>query len=280
MKIYEAIQDIKDYYSGIKADGSKIKDEESRDIVSFGNPDFQLTGVVTTCFASMDVIQDAISKKANLIICHEALFWNHGDKQAWLEDNKVYKIKRQLLEENGIVVWRNHDYIHSGMMVNGQLVDGIFAGVLAALGWENYLIGDPFRPLNFKIPRSHSKDVAKHLVESLGLEGLRMIGQSDMYIETVSICMHVMGDDNDKISFTDANDIDALIALEVIDYTLSEYVRDSYQGGLDKVIYSVGHFNLEEPGMEYMLNYLPDILGNDIPCYFSKSGDSFTYYTP
>lgn len=278
MKINKVIQDIKDFYTGVNYDGTVIVDSESRDIVCYGDTDQECTGIVTTCFASMNVIRDAISKGANLIICHEALFWNHGDKQDWLQDNKIYKIKRDLLEEHGIVVWRNHDYIHSGYMKDGVVVDGIFEGVMEALGWREYHIGDRTRPLQFKIPKTHSLEVAKHLTKAFGINGLRMIGDDDMMIETINISLHIMGNDNDKITEADETDIDALIALEVIDYTLAEYIRDSAQAGKAKVIFSVGHFNLEEPGMEYMLTYLPEIVGTEIPCYFSKSGDSFTYY--
>ena len=66
--------------------------------------DYHKGGIVTTCWASVDVI------------CHEALFWNHGDHQEWLMEsqNETYKLKKQLLDETCIVVWRNHDYIQSG----------------------------------------------------------------------------------------------------------------------------------------------------------------------
>lgn len=41
-----------------------------------------------------------------MIICHEALFWNHGDHTDWLEEqnNLVYREKEELLKQHGIVV--------------------------------------------------------------------------------------------------------------------------------------------------------------------------------
>lgn len=78
--------------------------------------DYHKGGVVTTCWESVDVISKAHEKEVNLIICHEALFWNHGDHQEWLMEsqNEMYKLKKHLLAETCIVVWRNHDYIQSG----------------------------------------------------------------------------------------------------------------------------------------------------------------------
>lgn len=44
-----------------------------------------------------------------------------------------------------------------------------------------------------------------------------------------------------------------MIAMELIDFTLSEYVRDSFMLGKDRAILTVGHFSTEEPGMKYCL---------------------------
>lgn len=80
------------------------------------------------CWANVHVIQAAIDQQANLIICHESQFWNHGDHTTWLEDanNDVYLQKVELLRKHDMVVWRNHDYIHSGIQTKTGYTDGIF----------------------------------------------------------------------------------------------------------------------------------------------------------
>ena len=70
---------------------------------------------------------------------------------------------------------------------------------------------------------------------------------------------------------------DTLITLECTDYTVAEYVRDSSMLGRNKTIIALGHFNQEEPGMEYMINYLPEILGNDVEYTFVKTTDMFEF---
>ena len=69
------------------------------------------------------------------------------------------------------------------------------------------------------------------------------------------------------------------MTMEIVDFTLAEYIRDSSMLGQNKVVLGMGHFNLEEPGMEYMLNYIGKALGEDIPCSFVQSGDMYEYIT-
>jgi len=54
------------------------------------------------------------------------------DETDWLQGDKVYSFKKDLLEKHGIVVWRFHDYWHSFRP------DGILMGVLVAMGWDKY----------------------------------------------------------------------------------------------------------------------------------------------
>ena len=76
---------------------------------------------------------------------------------------------------------------------------------------------------------------------------------------------------------TDKSDIDCLLTMELIDFTYAEYIRDS--GCLDKnrVALGMGHFNLEEPGMEYMLTYLNEAAQCHVPAWFKQSGDNYKY---
>ena len=151
MKIYEVIEKIKNYSRGIGMDGKPIDDKKTRDQVLYGTTDRECTGIVTTCFASVEVIRKAHELGANLIIPHEALFWNHGDHQEWLQkdENSVYYRKKELLDTYGITVWRNHDYIHSGLPDgNGGWYDGIFKGFLHETGLDKYYvmkIGNPVK---------------------------------------------------------------------------------------------------------------------------------------
>ena len=55
-------------------------------------------------------------------------------------------------------------------------------------------------------------------------------------------------------------------------------MRDGMMLGDSKAILAVGHFNVEEPGMKYMLRWLPEALGTEaVPSWFVQSGDMNTF---
>ena len=143
MLISEVIQSVKDYCKGSWL-GQKIDDDKTRDKVLYGPTDKECTGIVTTIYATPDVIRKAHELGANLIIAHEALFWNHGDHQEWLKEsqNKTYLAKAKLMDEYGITVWRFHDYIHSGIPYKDDYIDGIFYGLAKETGWDDAIINN------------------------------------------------------------------------------------------------------------------------------------------
>ena len=83
----------------------------------------------------------------------------------------------------------------------------------------------------------------------------------------------------EAIKNTDKSDVDCLLSMELIDFTYAEYLRDSGILGRNRVALGMGHFNLEEPGMEYMLEYLDEAIGEHIPAWFKQSGDNYEYMT-
>ena len=261
--------------------GREIQPETTRDKILWGDGEEECTGIVTTIYASVEVIRRAVEVGANLIICHESLFWNHGDHTDWLEDFDTFQQKRQLLTDNHITVWRDHDYIHAGMDWKGHRVDGIFYGLLTQLGWAEYVQGNVIFPICLEIPRIKTSELAAMLMERMGLNGVKCIGDADGYSQHIYIPQHIMGRDNDKIEKMETEDIDTVIAMECIDYTLGIYTRDAAMLGKNRRILAVGHFNLEEPGMKWFgETWLPTILPQELPVRFISAGDMFRYFTP
>lgn len=301
MKISEVIRKVKEYhygYLGSKDGMIPINEETTRDKILFGNPEVECTGIVTTCWAHTNVIKEAIRQGANLIICHEALFWNHGDHTDWLEEqeNLVYRNKAALLEQHGIVVWRNHDYVHSGIPIgNGRYADGIFYGLADTLGWLPYLdeevseeidqaegwhdfsVPGKINPLSYIIPEMTVGELAKFLVERLNLNGVKVMGNPTKKVSRISVPFHVLGEAKFAITLANAGKVDCFLTMEVVDFTLAEYVRDASLTNDSIAIIGMGHFNIEEPGMKYMATYIPKAIEADIPCTFIQSGDHYHY---
>ncbi|MDY3931407.1 MAG: Nif3-like dinuclear metal center hexameric protein [Erysipelotrichaceae bacterium] len=283
MKNIDVINIIKSNSKGVIF-GKKIDDETTRDKILYGNPEQECTGIVTTCFASARVIQEARKLGCNLIIPHEALFWNHGDHQEWLQSNRTYIQKKKLLDDGGITVWRDHDYIHSGIsMPIHQYVDGIFYGFAHELGWEKYIDRTSgnvaIRDMDFLFPGIPARQLASEIVETFHLNGTRIAGDPDTIVNKLRIVGHIDGRaDNEILTAFEEQDFDCAITLECTDYTFQEYIRDSAQLALPKAIIMLGHFNTEEPGMKFIAeNWLPKILPAELPIHFVASGDPFKY---
>ena len=281
MLIKDVIQNIKSYCKGTW-NGIVITDEKTRDKVLYGDTDKECTGIVTTIYASTNVIRKAHELGANLIIAHEALFWNRGDHREWLEEsqNKTYLAKKKMLDDYGITVWRFHDYIHSGIPVGDDYIDGIFYGIAKLTGWDKAIISsDVSGAIYLECETTTPREVGKLLKEKWHLSGLKCIGNMDAKVNKIMVCGHVSegGDSNSLIKKVDENNINLLLPLELIDFTLSEYIKDSGQLGYDRAIIAAGHFNLEEPGMEYMVNWIDDALKTHIKTDFVQAGDMYTY---
>ncbi len=276
MTIQEVINALVDYHPHMKANPNAPQ----TDVIKFGDPTVECTGVVVTCTPTVEVIRKTAELGANFLIAHEPLFWNHEDKTDWLEDNRLYQQKKQLLEENGITVWRDHDHIHGGGPQNGN-VDNIFRGIMHELGWENYLIGNPNKPLLFQIPETDATELGLFLKEKLGLNGIRIVGDRHTKVSKVMLWEHIReqdwnGSEKRKLLQVEEEDFDAVIPFETIDWTILAYIRDSAQMGNGKILYNVGHFNFEDLGMKYMMSYLPDLIPG-VPVHHVTPGDAYDF---
>lgn len=280
MKISEVIQLIKDHHYK-EWNGNVIKPETTRDKVLYGDVDKECTGVVTTIYASVDVIRKAAKAGANLIVAHESLFWNHGDHTDWLANNSTFKYKKALLDETGITVWRDHDHIHAGVDWNGRREDGIFYGLATELGWVDYIVGDKERPMIFEIPETPTREVAQYLMEKMNLNGMKTMGNLDGMTRRIFIPTHLIGpQDNQMLQFVEENNIDTIMAMEITDFTVAIFMRDGAMLGQNRKILVPGHFNVEEPGMKWFGEvFLPTILPADLKVSFIQAGDSYTMLT-
>ncbi len=278
MTIQKVIDRLKQYHP-------QVNEEFTCDRFKTGDPDVECSGIIITTVVTMEVIKETIAKGANLIICHEPLFYSNADETDWLKDNAVFQEKKALLDGHGIAVWRDHDHMHGGkpspMPVNKDM---IFYGIMKTLGWEKYLIGNEKKPLSYEIPETTVGELAGQLIEKLNLKGARVVGDMDAKIRRVFLCEHVTGanwgghdKDSECIEKIEQNGYEVMLPLEIVDWTLTSYVRDAAQQGRPKALIEIGHFNLEEAGMKYMTQWLPEAIGIKIPVAFVQSGDGFSY---
>jgi putative NIF3 family GTP cyclohydrolase 1 type 2 len=220
--------------------------KETVDTLKSGSRDQRVTGIVTTMFPTVQVIEEAAKRKANFIIAHEPTFYNHLDDVNWVPQNSVVKQKQELLKRHQMAVWRFHDYWHA------HRPDGVRYGVLKKTGWLQYY--KPDSPL-LEIPSVKLQDLTNTLKQSLGIDHLRVIGDPAQVCARIALMPGAAGGQR-QIAVVEKEKPDVLIVGEVHEWETAEYIRDARQLGAKTALIVLGHSVSEEPGMEWLVEWL------------------------
>ena len=225
------------------------------DTLKSGDKDQPVTGIVTTMFATVPVIREAIRRKANFIIAHEPTFYNHLDELDWVkENNDTLQEKQALLKERQIAVWRFHDYWHA------HIPDGVLYGVVKKIGWEKYFTGEGL----LAVPEISLKDMVLQIKDRLKIKQVRVIGNLSQSCRRVLLMPGASGGQA-QIAGALKHRPDVLIVGELNEWETAEYVRDSIALGKKIALVALGHAVSEEPGMEWLKEWLqPKIPGMSI----------------
>jgi len=225
--------------------------QQTVDTLKSGTPDQKVTGIITTMFPTVNVIKKAINLNANFIIAHEPSFYNHTDDTNWVPGNSVLKQKLELLQKNNIAIWRFHDYWHR------HRPDGVGYGVLKKAGWlKYYKAGESL----VVIPPATLKNITQHLKSSLGIDHVRVIGDLSQQCSRIGLIPGAAGGQM-QVSFVEKEKPDVLIVGEVHEWETAEYIRDAQSLGAKTALIVLGHAVSEEPGMEYLVEWLQPKLG-------------------
>ena len=238
------------------------------DVIKEGKPETKVTGIVTTMFGTMEVLKTAVEKKCNLVIVHEPLYYNHLDDTKNFQNDPVFIEKQKYIKDNGLVIWRFHDYIHM------MKPDGISTGMIDKLGWKNYQVDSPSD--KFIIPETSLENLIRELKNKFPGSSFQVIGKPDLKVKGVAFDCGAPG------SMTHIRDLqdpgtDVVIAGESPEWETYEYARDAVSQGRNKAVIFIGHINSEEGEMDYCAKWLKGFI-KDIPITFVESGPSFRTY--
>jgi putative NIF3 family GTP cyclohydrolase 1 type 2 len=236
------------------------------DTIKSGNENQRVTGIVTTMFATIKVINEAAGLNANFIIAHEPTFYNHTDDINWVAKNEIVKKKQELLQQHNIAVWRFHDYWHS------VRPDGIGYGVLKMANWQQY-----YQPGNtiLKLPPTSLKNIIDHLKSSLNITHIKVIGDLGQVCERIAILPGAAGGQA-QISVVEKEKPDVLIVGEVHEWETAEYIRDARLLGSKISLIILGHSVSEEPGMQWLVDWLQPKIP-EVKITHIASEDPFTW---
>ncbi len=238
------------------------------DLIKEGDPDTPVSGIVTSMFPTMEVLKKAVDLNCNLVIVHEPLYYNHLDETKQFLNDPVFLEKKRFINENNLVIWRFHDYIHR------MKPDGIETGMMIKLGWQKYAVNDMTD--YFIVPETNLKGLLQHLKMIFPENAFYVVGDPEMRLSGISLAVGSPGS-NAHYRLLRNNDIDVVISGEVPQWETYEYVRDAVYQGRKKAIIFLGHVNSEEAGMEYCAEWLRSFAGN-IPVHFVESGSSYWSY--
>jgi putative NIF3 family GTP cyclohydrolase 1 type 2 len=207
----------------------------------------------------------------NLIISHEGIFYNHWGKTGFLESDPVYMQKCSTIHENGMAIYRHHDYVHR------SLPDIITAGLLRSLGWKDYETENLPAASIVELPYSTVQDVIKHVKSCLGIEFIRYIGDLSTACSRIGILVGYRGGSELAVPLFHNKNLDMLIYGEGPEWETPEYARDALFQGKNKSLIILGHAESEMPGMEYIAELIKKKLP-EIPVHFIPQSPVFQIY--
>ncbi|MDQ1296865.1 MAG: hypothetical protein QG611_844, partial [Bacteroidota bacterium] len=202
------------------------------DVIKAGDPATPVTGIVTTMIATMDVLKKAVALDCNLIIAHEPVFYNHRDETNQFQNDPVFLEKKKFIDDNKLVIWRFHDYIHR------LRPDAIDFGMAIKLGWLKYIDGGASE--KFIIPETTVKELAVSLKKIFPGNAFNVVGNPDMKLTRVIFSAGASGS-SAHIALLEDKYTDVVIAGEVPQWETYEYVRDAVSQGRNKAIIFLGH---------------------------------------
>lgn len=274
---------IQEVIDGVIEKSGSVRFEEGKtcDIVIIGDTSKEVTKIATTFMATVDVIKQAAKLGVNFIITHEPTWFTGLDDTDWLQEDPVYQEKKRLIEENGITIWRFHDHMHAGTE------DGIYRGFEEEAGWKQYRIPSP--PSDefidkfggcYEIPETTLEELCAFYKERFEMDVIQIVGDPKMKVKRVGVLVGGgslgLGFENLPMRMMKEKNLDLAICGDITEWTLSAYIRDAAQMGMNKGMLVLGHERSEEAGMKYLPQWMNSIVG-DTEVIFLDAKEPFLY---
>jgi putative NIF3 family GTP cyclohydrolase 1 type 2 len=257
---------VQEVIDTILKEGGLTPLHDTVDTLKSGHANQLVTGIITTMFPTISVIEQAAKQGGNFIIAHEPIYYNHKDEANWVENNSVQKQKQRLLEQHKIAVWRFHDYCHS------LKPDAITYGIAKKANWLPYYQSGQ---MVLTIPPLSLSQLVQHLKSSLDIAHVRIIGNPEQACRRIALLPGAWGGQK-QVAVVEEEKPDVLVVGEASEWETVEYVRDARSFGTKTALIVLGHSVSEEPGMEWLADWLRSKLTGTKITHLA-SGDPFTW---
>ena len=217
------------------------------DTFKAGDPALVVKGVVTTGMATMDVLKQAVTAGANLVITAEPTFYSRADIAT---PDPVCAAKSDFINKNGLVIWRFSDHWRL------RKPDPLVLGLADFLGWSTLRAADD--PTRVSIPSITLGALASRVKQTLNARGgIRVIGDPETKVERVAL---LPGATPLRASLDTLPGVDAIIAGEVREWESVEYARDTVTAGSKKGLILLGRVLSEDPGMNVCAQWIRKVV--------------------
>jgi putative NIF3 family GTP cyclohydrolase 1 type 2 len=249
----------------IKKNGGVPFNERSyRDTFKAGNPDDTVKGIATTMMVTWDMLKRAHTAGLNLVISHEDTWWNDRDDVKDLTNNPLYKLKSEWIAKNGMIIWRDHDHMHS-MKPDFTVVGSLRS--IGIKGGEN----DTMAPRIHTIPETTLGELAAQVKRVSGIRAFRCVGDPKAKVSKILLgpgyATPRMTAEADVVIGGEQQEADG-------GFDDVEYVMDAASLGMAKGVIMLGHVVSEQPGMEDYANWMRTFI-HDIPIQFVPAEEPF-----
>lgn len=238
------------------------------DRIIYGDPSTPITGIATSFFSSMEVLRAAKAAGLNYIIPHEASFYERYDdfaESALPDSDPVLTAKKRFVRENNMVIQRMHGHAHA------MPGDFIATGLLRRLGWLDRKIESETGTV-CRLPTAPAVEIGRHIKRSCGRRTLRMFGDPDQPVTTISLSSGMPGE-NRQIQQMETAGVDAVFLGEVREPEVLGYAQD-LAASRPMVVYLVGHTS-EDFGMELAAEWTQAVFPS-LPCRWIATVDPYT----
>ena len=228
----------------------------------FGSPEIEVTGVGMCWWMAEEVIDAAIAKGLNLLICHEPELWRryespwHTNLQPQTLEFNVRKM-RKLLEHDMCVYTA-----HSNWDMQEEV--GMGAGFARALGFTDLIRRDVIVGV-YRVGPMRFAELIELVKSRLKLGHVRVQGDPDKRVETVVLGWGSMGSEVEAIL---ANHADAGIFGELREWPFL-FAREAGVGIIETT-HALSESLGARPLVEEMQRRLPDVRIDflDVPCSY------------
>lgn len=240
--------------------------EETCDVLKAGSPDKEVGKIAVTMMPTVAVIREAEKWGADLLIVHEPLYYNHMDNHT---EETIENEKRKIVENSGMTIYRYHDFAHYSHS------DIIIDGLIRAMGLE----GETEDAGTFAVKRIHLKEpktpaeIAQIIEKNLNAHHIRIAGLTDVPCSLVSVTPGAIGPYLKKELENPESEI--VLAGEISEWAIAEYVRDAVALGHKKSLLVLGHAVSERDGMMLTSEVIKELFPQLETKYFD-CGDVYT----